>query len=341
MKKFILMFVMAFAMIGVNAQTAVQTSDFLDNTFVGGEVGVATPLDFNSVFPLNTVVGVHAGKWFTPVWGAEIEGTAWFGSNHFTEKNGNTVRATYVGVNGIVNWSNFLFGYNGVPRFFEVSTVLGTGWMHNYNAHINDYHSNYLGVKTGLDLAFNLGKNKAHTVSVRPSVFWNVYDGHEMPLQFNKNYAQLYLGVAYTYHFKASNGTHHFKTYDIGALNDEITSLRSDLAKKPKEVTVEKIITKEVPVSVTDATERVVYFAKNSDTLTDAAKAVLDKVNGTVKVSAYASPEGTEAYNKALSQRRADVVKAYLENRGVTVTESVGYGVDGEASNRVAVVGAI
>lgn len=341
MKKFIFMFVMAFmTMISVNAQTALQTSKLLDNTYVGGEVGVATPLDFNSVFPLNTTVGIHVGKWFNPVFGTEVEGTAWLGSNHFSANKGNTFRASYVGVNSLVNWSNLLFGYNGTPRFFEFNTIVGTGWLHHYNASENDYGSNYLGLKTGFDFAFNLGKSKAHTISVRPSVLWNLSNpGNGVGnLAFNKLGAQLYLGVGYTYHFKTSNGTHYFKIYDIGALNDDINGLRDELAKKPKEVTVEKIVTKEVPATVIDPTERVVYFSKNSDVLTDAAKTVLDKINGTVKISAYASPEGTDAYNKALSQRRADAVKSYLEGRGVTVTDATGYGVDGEASNRVAVV---
>ena len=72
--------------------------------------------------------------------------------------------------------------------------------------------------------------------------------------------------------------------------------------------------------------------------LTSDAKATLDNVSGTVKVNAYASPEGTEQYNKDLSQRRANVVADYLRGKNVTVTEIVGRGVVGEASNRVAVV---
>ena len=61
-------------------------------------------------------------------------------------------------------------------------------------------------------------------------------------------------------------------------------------------------------------------------------------MKGTVCVIATASPEGTAEYNKALSQRRADVVKAYLEARGVTVEKAEGLGVQGDASGRVSVV---
>lgn len=345
MKKVIFMMLMAFSAIVVNAQTAVQTSKVLDNTYVGIEGGVATPLDFDHVFPLNSTASLHFGKWFTPVVGAEVEGTAWFGSHIYggaqerfdTYGTHNAVRGSYVGLNGLVNLTNLLCGYNGTPRKFELSAVAGTGWIHTFTPNQSDKANNELGVKTGLDFAFNLGKEKAHTISVRPAVLWNVTHSHTMPLTFCKNSAQLYLGVGYTYHFKTSNGTHHFKVYDVGAMQDEINRLREEVAKKPTEVVREQEIVKEV-TKVVNSNEYVVYFAYNSDVLTSDAKATLDNVSGTVKVNAYASPEGTKKYNKDLSQRRANAVANYLRGKNVTVTEIVGLGVVGEASNRVAVV---
>lgn len=345
MKKFIFMMIMAFSAIVVNAQTAVQTSKVFDNTYVGIEGGVATPLAFDHVFPLNSTATLHVGKLFTPVIGAEVEGTAWFGSHDFggtlsrfdTYGAHNAFRGLYVGVNGLVNLTNLLYGYNGTPRKFELSAVAGTGWIHTFTLNQSDKANNGLGVKTGLDFAFNLGKEKAHTISVRPAVLWNVTHSHTMPLTFCKNSAQLYLGVGYTYHFKTSNGTHHFKVYDVDAMQDEINRLREEVAKKPTEVVREREIVKEV-TKVVNSNEYVVYFAYNSDVLTSDAKATLDNVSGTVKVNAYASPEGTKKYNKDLSQRRANAVANYLRGKNVTVTEIVGLGVVGEASNRVAVV---
>ena len=193
MKKLIFMMLMAFSAIVANAQTAVQSSKILDNVYVGIDGGVATPLTFSNVFPLNGTATLRVGKQFTPVWGAEVEGTAWFGSNsgygflstpnRFDGASHNVVRGTYVGVNGTVNLTNLFGGYKGTPRLFEVSTVLGT-----------------------------------------------------------------------------------------------------------------------------------------------------------VKVVAYASPEGTESYNKKLSQRRANAVADYLRAKGVTVTEVYGAGVNGNTSNRIAIV---
>lgn len=350
MKKLIFMMLMAFSAIVVNAQTTVQSSKILDNVYVGVDGGVATPLTFDNIFPLNSTATLRVGKQFTPVWGAEVEGTAWFGSNsgygfanRFDGVNHNVVRGSYVGVNGTVNLTNLFGDYKGTPRLFEVSTVLGTGWIHTFTPNLNDEHRNYLGVKTGLDLAFNLGKTKAHTVSLRPAVLWNVSQpGNSVNgLAFNKLGAQLYLGVGYTYHFKTSNGTHHFKTYDIGAYEATIARLNEELAKKPKEVEVIKYVDRIVNNNYNGTVvngDTYVLFAWNSAELDATAKATLDKISGTVKVVAYASPEGTESYNKELSQRRANVVADYLRGKGVTVTEAYGAGVNGNTSNRVAIV---
>ena len=51
------------------------------------------------------------------------------------------------------------------------------------------------------------------------------------------------------------------------------------------------------------------------------------------------SSEGSTEYNKELSQRRADAVKAYLEGRGARVESAVGHGVQfGATTGRIAVV---
>ena len=333
-----------------NAQTALEEQKFFDNVFVSVGGGVSTPLDFYSVLPLNPSVTISVGKWFTPVWGAEVEGTAWFGSHDAQGTwnrwdlvgTHNIVRGSYVGVNGLVNFNNLFCGYNGNRRLFEVNGVAGLGWAHFNRPNINDEHSNALGAKTGLDLAFNLGKQRAHAVSLRPAVLWNLSNpgcsgGN---LAFNKLGAQLQLAVAYTYHFKTSNGTHAFKKYDVGAMQDEIDALKAELAKKPTEVTKEVVVEKTVVKEVAAANNWVVYFAQNSDELTADAKAELDKIgqNAVVDIVATASPEGTEKYNLELSQRRAANVKAYLEGRGLKVANAEGKGVVGPTSNRVAIV---
>ena len=354
MKRFIFTVIIAFMMIfTANAQIATENSKLFDNTYISVGGGVATPLSFDAVFPVNPTVTLSIGKWFSPVWGAEIEGTAWFGShvtggtnariNMNANGNYNFVRGTYVGVNGLVNLSNLFFGYNGCPRSFELVANSGIGWAHGYRPHTNDRYNNDLGARTGLDFDFNLGKAKAHTVSIRPAVLWNLSEPGDAQgmLAFNKIGAQFYIGAAYTYHFKTSNGTHYFKTYDVGAMLSEIDRLNQELAKKPNEVVVEKVVTKEVENVVTTDEGTYVFFAYDDATLDDRAKVTLDKLgeNGVYDVVAYASSEGSTEYNQRLSERRAAAVADYLTNRGCKVNSWEGRGVQfGTTTGRVAVV---
>lgn len=370
MKKFIFSLVIAFMMIfTANAQVATENAKTFDNTYVGVEAGVTTPLNFNSTFPLNTVVGVKFGKEFTPIIGIELEGVAGFGDNVYNygynsstltwwegaynlHKNGHTntfVRTTNVGLNGVVNLTNLFLGYNGSPRAFELKTNTGIGWLHYFGrpnaVGVNlPVYRNALTAKTAIDFAFNLGKNKSHTISVSPGVYWNLTaDGR---VKFDKTYAQLGVMVGYTYHFKTSNGTHHFKTYDVGAMIGEIDRLNDELAKKPKEVEVIKYVDRVVNnttnnFNAANVTDTYVFFALNSAELDARAKEELDKVgqNGIYDIVAFASNEGSKDYNLALSQKRADAVKKYLEDRGCKINSAVGKGVAfGLTTGRVAVV---
>ena len=374
MKKFILTLVIAFMMIfSANAQIATENAKLFDNTYVGVEVGATTPLNFNSIFPVNPVAGVKFGKELTPVFGLEAEGFAVFGDNVYrygfngsipadgafnVHKNGSVntfVKATNVGINGVINWTNLLFGYQGTPRFFELKTNTGFGWLHYFGDYtpafpVGGYvvagKQNVLTAKTAVDLAFNIGNKKAHTITVSPGIYWGLNEVGN--IKFNKNYAQFGVMVGYTYHFKTSNGTHSFKTYDVGAMIGEIDRLNSELAKKPTEVEVIKYVDRVVnnyngPVTnaVANVTDVYVFFAYDNADLDDRAKAELDKLgeNGVYDIVAFASNEGGTEYNIALSQRRADAVKAYLEGRGCKINSAVGKGVAfGITTGRVAVV---
>ena len=355
MKKFFMMLAIMFAsMLSINAQIATENAKLFDNTYAGAKVGLMTPMNFDHVFPLNTTFGVILGKQFTPVVGMEIEGDMWFGSHSpfasaarfdMTDSH-NMVRASYVGVNGTVNLTNLFKGYNGTPRFFEVGTNVGLGWIHYYTpwnaTHMRNKYDNFLGMKTGVDLNFNLGKALEHTLQVKPVVYWNLSEPGTSggTLAFNKLGAQVGIELGYVYHFKTSNGTHHFKQYNVGALIAENNRLLAELEKKPKEVVVTNTVTKTETKTeyVTVPGAAYIFFAKADATLDATAKEVLDKVTGTVEVIATASPEGSREFNQELSQRRADVVKEYLESKGVKVVKAEGLGVVGDNSGRVAIV---
>ena len=239
-------------------------------------------------------------------------------------------KAINAGLNGKINLTNLFKGYQGKPRVFEVGAVGGLGALFYLG------EGEYLSAKTGLDFAFNLGKSRASSIVVTPAVYWNLSGNHFDEIHFNKNNAQFALMLSYVYHFKNSNGTHYFKTYDIGAMNNEIERLNVELAKKPKEVIKHTETVKTVKEYV--QSEYVVQFAQNSSQLSNEAKDVLDNINGRVTVVAYASPEGTDEYNKALSEIRAAAVADYLINKGIKVISYIGHGCVSETSNRIAII---
>lgn len=337
MKKILMTFVLCLSVLFTNAQIATENSKIFDNTYVGVEAGVTTPLNFNSMFPLNTVTGLKLGKELTPVFGIEAEGQVFFNDNNVGRWTDTFVKGTNVGLNGTINLSNLFAGYKGIPRAFEVKTNTGLGWLHYLNA--GGY--NDLTAKTALDFNFNFGKFKQHTLMLSPGIYWNFTGNYPIhKIQFNKNLAQLSVFASYVYHFKTSNGTHHFKTYDVGAMIDEINRLNDELAKKPTEVIVEKVKLVEVPnnISVLQESANYVFFAKNSFELTKEAKEILDNISGSVNIVASASPEGTKEYNQQLSEKRAEEVAKYLTSKGVKVITYKGIGCVNETSNRVAII---
>lgn len=353
MKKFIFLMLTLFSVVvSANAQIATENSNALDNIGVGITAGASTPLDFNSVFPVNPNVGLKVTKDFTPVIGVQLEGLAVLNDNHFSDLK-TTVKATNIGINGALNLSNAFCGYKGTPRTFEVSAIAGIGWLHAWNT-----KENSLTAKTGADFAYNFGRTKAHSLVLTPAVYWNL---HKIDaLQFNKNGAQLAINLSYIYHFKTSNGTHHFKTYDVGAMMDEINRLNGALeeCEKREPKVIEKIVEKVVPATneqqtataavVTTETTKIVTkngglwivpFATNSDKITQEAKFILNQIgeDTIVDVVATASPSGTKEYNQKLSERRAKNVASFLERRGVKVNSAIGKGVDA-TSGKTAIV---
>lgn len=333
MKRIIFSFIMAFCvMLSVNAQIARETQKTFDNVYMGIQGGTFTPLDFNSMFPLNGVAGLKVGKQFTPVWGAEVEGNVFFNENNFQEWTTIFVKGTNVGLNGTMNLTNLLNGYKGGPRTFEVKTNAGLGWMHLWNAG----KTNFLTAKTAFDFDFNFGKTKAHTLSLSPGVFWVLNPIHK--IQFNKEFAQLGVMLGYTYHFKTSNGSRHFVTYNVGSLIDENNRLLAELDKKPTEVVKEVI--KEVPIPTVVNNEVVIFFAKGSAVLTDEAKATLDKIEGVVDIYGFTSPEGPKTFNDKLAEMRAQVVADYLVNspNDVRIGNCEGKGTIDDTTGRVTII---
>ena len=278
------------------------------------------------------LVGVD--KYVNPWFGVGVEARTLIGTGNGSY-NTKTV-FDWVNLSGYAKFNVLnMFNYNGERRTFEPVVYTGLGWGHSTAC----LHTNQATYRTGVELNLNLGKEKAWGIVLNPSVVWGGMTEHKL----NKHDGSFEVTAGVVYHFKTSNGTRTFakpRLYsqsEIDALNARIKELDS------RQVAVKEVI-KNVPATNSTASVNVVEktyivtFAKSKADLTNAAKANLDKITGTVVIEASASPEGTTKFNQKLSEDRANVVKSYLESRGVKVTKATGLGVVGNESNRIAIV---
>lgn len=106
-----------------------------------------------------------------------------------------------------------------------------------------------------------------------------------------------------------------------------------------KEVPVIKEVVKEVPGKTTFVQSTyVVTFPVNSAEIGNTSELDGIKSGSNVEIVAYASPEGKSSVNQQLSQKRADAVAKYLQDKGVNVTRIIAKGADTNHANRIAIV---
>ena len=365
MKKITLMLVAMFGM-AMTASAQYTGHKFFDNWSIGVEGGTSTNLhDWNT--PTGGVAGINLTKGITPVLSLEFQLQAGFNDDENWNWNGgnsqNIVDNFTVMGNTKVNLMNLFGGYKGSPRFFEIQGRGGFGYTRflfpsngNDGGTKSGNDKNRCVFKLGLDFDFNLGQQKAWTISLRPAVIvktWrdndpayigsDQFDGkhtafticdHNNDSFLDNGVAQITAAV--TYHFKTSNGTHHFAEVKP----TEVTKVVEKIVEKPVDKVVEKVVEKVVANSKGIDGTITIEFAQNKATLSNTAKAKLNAIEkGTVvALDGYASPEGAKSYNQKLSQRRCDAVKAYLEDRGVKVAGVTAHGAAGAESQRVVYV---
>ena len=346
-----------------SAQTLVG-SKFSDNVYIGFNGGVATKATgVKWMDNLNANAGLRIGKWITPSFGLALDGTAYFGNKPWCS-TGTAVRASNVSLLGTVNFTNLFGGYPGEPRCFEVTGLYGLGWGRLYTSnHTCNEPVNKMTSKAGIDFTFNFGSDKQWQFYIEPSVTWAFLGSNSQPIgqptyklswsddqpRYNVNNAAVQLNAGLVYKFRNSNGSHNFKIFrgvvdnsdEINRLNGIINDLRAQLDQKPREVVKE--VVREVQVGGKEVrVENLVFvtFAQGKSLLTKEAMEALNgvKPGSHVQIVGTASPEGSPELNQRLSQARADAVAAYLRDRGVIVDEALGKGVQGNTSNRLAVI---
>lgn len=365
MKKILLVAAVAMGIMSASAQDAKTTlagSKFSDNWSFGLKGGMITGMNHHQFFGCaRGIVGAEVRKQITPIFGLGIEGEAMI--NTAPDYNSYAFDHSYVGVTGTANLMNIFAGYKGTPRLFEIETVLSAGWLHAY---ISEWYpaagdgygwdKNSFATKAGLNFNFNLGKAKAWTVSLKPAVLWDM-DGlytSTWQSQNNVNHAAFELQAGVTYHFKNSNGTHHFnyaRLYDqaeVDDLNAKINALRGELdacnaanaacnenvaglnakiAQLENELAACKAREPQVLVKEDNTlnTVRYVFFKQGRSTVSADQMPNVDQIatylknhkDATVVIKGYASPEGNADVNARIAKQRAESVKNALVKKGI------------------------
>ncbi len=348
MKKIAMLIAAAAVAVSANAQkTTITAHEAMDNIYIGVNAGADTKVKGDDSFSKFTpTFGARVGKNFTTVFGLLFDAQAYFN----TKSNSVLVKSFDVDLLGSANLMNAFAGYNGTPRCFEISLLGGFGYTHNNGANVR----NGINSRIGANFAFNLGKAKAWQIYVEPTMTWQLanygkgneyYDDIRMKYNVHNAYFGLRAGV--NYKFKTSNGTHNFafsqlrdqKEIDdlnakINALRNENVSLKnqceSDLAAKDAEIAqLQKALDDcaNRPMQVVE--EKVanlqpsVVFSQGSSKVENSQLANIELIanymrsnkDAKVKISGYASPEGSKEINQKISEARAENVKSILVNK--------------------------
>lgn len=348
MKKLFTILMLGAAGLSASAQ-GYEGHKFFDNWSLGVIGGAVAPTTHHSVFSdARGVAGLELTKGITPVFSVGVQSVAGFNTLGICGSKGaegaytvvDNVNTTFFGKG---NLSNLFFGYTGTPRFFEVEAMAGIGINHYFG----DGGFNSATSKVGLNFNFNLGESKAWTVSLRPAMAWDWDAPAVDKAQMNINSSALELTAGVTYHFKNSNGVHHFtvvRPYDqaeVDGLNAKINDLRGQVSDKDKAISAKDAQLRQLQQELNDARNKKpavqqVVNTKETKTLESyvtfrQGKSVVDASqlpnveriatymknhkNAKVSIKGYASPEGSIEINTRIAKARAEAVKSILVNK--------------------------
>ena len=257
MKKAILLAAVALGAMSAQAQQAVEAPKFFDNWSISLVGGGTTPLEqIDEIGKVRGIAGIEIEKQVTPLLALGVEGN--WGINTSYSTGVNVFDDQYVGVYGAINLNKLFGACKCKSQLFEVEAVAGAGWGRYYDSNqwneggqpnwATGAHAdhNFFATKAGLNLNFNV--SKVITLSLKPSVSWNMSDavqgitvspygeydeylanGSTSTASYDIRYAKFNLMAGVTFHL-GNKGFNCVKPYDqaeIDALNAQINDLRA------------------------------------------------------------------------------------------------------------------
>ena len=349
-KLLILSMLFAGASVTANAQEAENyyTKKWTDNIFVGAGVGAMSTFNdgMNTTFNFN----ISVGKYITPVWGTRLQFGGFqqkIGKQKETQFAGDTTTALEFNLDGMLNLTNLIGGYNADRKldvyvfagptlniakawdqtvtFPEVEGDYDNGFTASgtqkstYNGHGSKAR---IGATAGLGLAYNINEKWAINLEgrfgVTPSVFGAASDYSKA-----EGTGRLTIGAAYTF------GGKKFAKVADRVVEKEV--IKEIIKEVPVEVVKEVI--KEIPGKASAA----IFFKIGRATISPEgmvnvkvmAKNMKENPSATYKIAGFADKgTGSAKTNQTLSEKRAQAVFDALVAEGIAPErlEKVGMG---------------
>ena len=337
MKKVLMMFAAAMLTATVSAQnTAVTANKFSDNWYLGINGGISSTRTFNGdnamkFKGLAPNFGLRVGKNLTTVFGLALEGNAYFKANEKSVLNSKTfINATVVNLLGTFNLSNLFGGYQGEPRTVELIALGGFGWGHQFGQPLK---VNNVTSKVALDLAFNLGEDKAWQLYVEPAIIYGMegyLNGQSLSNGFKYNFqnAMLQANVGLVYKFGNSNGTHNYaieplrNINEINMLNAKINELRADNELKDGKLVANSRTIADLQAEVDDLRAKLTACENQPHTSTVVVKksllqpiVIFGQGKSTIDAAQYASVEMVAKYMRNHPDAKL-LIKGYASPEG-------------------------
>ena len=253
---------------------------------------------------------------------------------------------------GTANLMNLFAGYKGEPRFFEIIALGGFGWTHGFNIigvkKVNAINSKValdFALNLGEKKAWQVYIEPSLVYALQS---WGQVEafGTKLPLgggdfKYDVHNAGFSLKAGVNYKFGTSNGTHNFAKEqlrdqaEIDALNAKINAAKAEAdaakadaaAKNAKIAELQKALNDcmNKPAAAVVKQERAnlqpsVIFKQGKSVVERSQEANLEMIakymknnkDAKIKISGYASPEGSKELNQKLSEKRAEACKTIL-----------------------------
>ena len=234
-----------------------------------------------------------------------------------------------------------------IEELNKLSSEIRAALLQKLSEHGGHFGPNFGMVETTIALhyVFNSPKDKIVFDVSHQSYVHKMLTGRKDAFLNPANNAAFELTAGLTYHFKTSNGTHHFakvRVYnqaEIDGLNSSINALRADVNNKDGEISnanqringlqeeLEACRTKVVPVETVVKTARVpesiITFRQGKSSVDASQLPNVERVASYLKkyadskvvIKGYASPEGSVEVNARIAAARAEAVKTILVNK--------------------------